>query len=110
MNVALGFSAIQYCLHIHVRCLLLFSEPGVSLGRIQNLTSPESIKEYYHKHMDALRNISSALDEANAPEKFKYALNVIFPYNNNDNDNNNNDGIYSSISTEWLFICWNMSY
>ena len=29
---------------------------------------------------------------------------------NNNNNNNNNNGIHNSISTEWLFICWNPSY
>ena len=28
---------------------------------------------------------------------------------NDDNNNNNDNGIHSSISTEWLFICWNLS-
>ena len=29
---------------------------------------------------------------------------------NNNNNNINNNRIHSSISTEWLFICWNPSY
>ena len=31
----------------------------------------------------------------------------IFSFIPNNNNNNNNSGIHSSISTEWLFICWN---
>ena len=101
MNVSLGFSAIQYCLHIHVRCLFYFSGPGVSLGNVQNLiregTSPECIKKYYRKNMDALKDMRSAVEEANVPEKFKYAFNIIII-------------AYAAVFPQCLFISWNPSY
>ena len=82
-------------------CLFYFSGPGVSLGNVQNLipegTSPECIKEYYHKNMDALKDMRSAVEEANAPEKFKYALNIVIM-------------AYAAVFPQCLFISWNPSY
>lgn len=47
--------------------------------------------------MDALKDMRSAVEEANAPEKFKYALNIVIM-------------AYAAVFPQCLFISWNPSY
>ena len=56
-------------------CSILLSEPGIPLGRIKKVPEgapADSVKDFFYKSMKALSKISSAMEDANAPEDVRF--------------------------------------